>query len=102
MDDLSKILINSNTGCNINGKFINHLMYADDSVLIAPSPQSLQDMLNVCKVYAENNDIIYNAMKTVVMCVNPKSLRNLAVPNFVLHDKVLSQVLKYKYLGVIM
>jgi hypothetical protein len=76
-------------------------MYADDSVLIAPSPQSLQCMLNLCKDYAEANDIIYNIKKTVAMCIKPKSLKNLVIPNFCLQGKVLSKVLKYKYLGIV-
>ena len=37
MDNLSIELNNINIGCCIDGKIINHLMYADDIVLFAPS-----------------------------------------------------------------
>ena len=41
MDDLSHLLSNSNVGCVIDSVVCNHLFYADDSVLVAPSPEAL-------------------------------------------------------------
>ena len=52
MDELRLLLNKNETGCNVNSQFINHLMYADDCVLIAPFPKSLQQMLNLCESYA--------------------------------------------------
>ena len=37
MDDISNTLNSSRQGCIINGVPVNHIMYADDVVLIAPS-----------------------------------------------------------------
>ena len=37
MDDLSNKLNNVNAGCIIGSSLINHSMYADDLVLMAPS-----------------------------------------------------------------
>ena len=37
MDCLSESLCNTQTGCNVGGVMINHLMYADDLVIISPS-----------------------------------------------------------------
>ena len=42
VDDLSSSLINSSHGCRINDIVINHLFYADDLCLMAPSPAALQ------------------------------------------------------------
>ena len=42
MDCLSKYLCNTQTGCNVGGVMINHLMYADDLVIISPSAKGLQ------------------------------------------------------------
>ena len=36
MDDLSKCLNGSNTGCLVGDSIVNHLMYTDDSVLLSP------------------------------------------------------------------
>ena len=42
MDDLSVVLNNLNIGCCFNEIKINHLMYADDLVIISPSAISMQ------------------------------------------------------------
>ena len=36
VEDLSQILLQSKVGCHINGELVNHLFYADDTVLVAP------------------------------------------------------------------
>ena len=35
VDELSEKLKKCNVGCNLNGHLINHIMYADDLVLIS-------------------------------------------------------------------
>ena len=95
------IVNKSETGCNVHRQFINHLMYADDGVLIAPSPKSLQQMINICEKYADKEDIRYNPKKCVVMCVKPKTLKTLLVPNMDLQENNLCQVKRYQYLRVI-
>ena len=45
IDDLSTALNSLNIGCCINNKLINHLMYADDMVLLAPATAALQELL---------------------------------------------------------
>ena len=42
VDALSKSLNQSIVGCHFYSIFVNHLFYADDSVLIAPSPMALK------------------------------------------------------------
>ena len=64
-------------GCNFNGVFVNHLIYADDTVLLAPSPSVLQDRIDHCLKFAEGNDVFYNLMKTKCMCFRPKGMKNL-------------------------
>jgi hypothetical protein len=58
MDDLSTILNMSKVGCIMNGVKCNHLMYADDLVLLAPSARALQTLLKTCDLFAVDNDII--------------------------------------------
>ncbi len=60
MDGLSQSLNSQKIGCNINNVLINHLMYADDTVLISPSPRGLQRLIAQCEMYAKDCDIIFN------------------------------------------
>jgi hypothetical protein len=102
MDGLSNLLNKSNIGCCINGKVINHLLYADDSCIIASTPAALQKLLKLCCEYADDNTIIYNENKTKCMCFKPKSLNNLFVPSLFLNSVKLKFVSTLKYLGVML
>ena len=100
MDDLSNDLCNSGIGCHMNGTCVNHLMYADDTCLIAPSPSALSKLLSICAEFATNNLVKFNELKTKCMCFKPRNLGNLHVPDIKLYDQVLSFVDNTKYLGV--
>ena len=99
MDKLSHILNASRTGCNYNGAFINHLSYADDMCLIAPSARALQVLLDHCHRYAESHNIIYNGTKSVCMYVKSKKFKVSNIPKVKLGSNVLEYVPSYKYLG---
>ena len=101
MDELSCNLNQSYIGCSMNGMIINHLMYADDTCIIAPSPSALQELLDICADFAVSNFIIFNEKKTKCMCFKPNSLNGLFVPTLCLNDVPLTFVTSNKYLGVI-
>ena len=101
MDDLSKKLNMCKNGCQLNGTSMNHLIYADDMVLLAPSPDALQSLLNLCNQYANDHCIKYNARKTVCMTIVPKWLKSFNVPDFTLNGRKLKSVEQQKYLGVL-
>ena len=48
VDDLSQNLAMCKSGCYIDDQCINHVMYADDICLLAPSAIGLQRMSDVC------------------------------------------------------
>ena len=100
MDDLSNLLRKSRVGCFVNNMCLNHLMYADDSVLLAPSPKAFQSLINICEVYALENEITYNVIKTVCMCIKSKRLCDISVSDM-LNGKCLIWVVSHKYLGII-
>ncbi len=100
MDDLSVRLSKSFSGCFINGQSANHLLYADDSVLLAPSPHALQELIDICQNYANECGITYNIKKTKCMCVKPAARKDVNIPNVFLNSKPLVWVKKKKYLGV--
>ena len=45
MDDLSKKLKECKTGCMVGESLINHLIYADDLVIMSPYSAGLQQLL---------------------------------------------------------
>ena len=63
IDQLRKKVI----GCHFNGHFVGCFIYADDIILLAPSRDALNNMLDVCWEYAEAYDILFNATKTKYM-----------------------------------
>ena len=101
MDDLSVKLNETGVGCNINDIFINHLFYADDSVLLSPSAHGLQLLLNTCDEFANCKDITYNVKKTKCMIFLPKWLRDLKPHTFILGGRFLTTTCEHNYLGVI-
>ena len=100
-DDLSIQLSNSRIGCQMNGVMYNHFMYADDTVICAPCPSALQELLKICENHALDNGVLYNVKKTVCMCIKPKLHKRLHVPTFYLNGKSLAVTQQQKYLGVI-
>lgn len=100
MDELSVTLSNANLGCVMNGVFFNHLMYADDLVVLAPSPRAMQMLLNLCDNFARENHVIYNTRKTVCMCAKPKCFKSVFTPSFELCGTSLRYISSHKYLGV--
>ena len=101
MDELSDMLNASNVGCQINSTFSNHLMYADDTVLLAPSAKALQLLILICEKYAKDCDILFNVTKSVYMCIKPKELSAMQVPQVYLNLCPLKLVTQYKYLGIL-
>ena len=74
--ELSHQLNNSKVGCYINNVCINHLFYADDLCLMAPSPMGLQHLINICGNYGFENDILFNRSASVCMVVKPCDPKN--------------------------
>ena len=101
MDNLSYKLNDCGVGCVVNLVLVNHLAYADDMILIAPSRRALQVLLNTCSVYAAHHDIIYSTEKSFCMICWPKRFLYKFIPDFFLQNDKLDFVNEYKYLGVL-
>ena len=86
MDELSARLNNLKIGCSIDDLFINHLMYADDLVLISPSTRGLSRLIEECQQYGLEFDILFNSKKSAVMFFKPDFLRNTNFPNFKINN----------------
>ena len=102
IDELSARLRSIRTGCVVDDKVVNHLIYADDIVLFSPTANGLQRLLNACNSFAEEFKLSFNPMKSVCMTLNQnKKLDCIPVPTFLLQGKALAIVDEIKYLGSI-
>ena len=98
MDDLSVKLNETKVGCHLDNVSFNHLSFADDMSLLAPSPAAMQILLNICEEYAVKHDIVYNTRKTWCMCIKPAKVK-LIVPDMYLCGQLLKNTDSFKYLG---
>ena len=65
INDLSIRLSQTGIGGSIGGKFVNHMMYADDLCVISLSSSGLQLLLNICTDYSQLHDLTFNVKISV-------------------------------------
>ena len=98
VDDLSHELTLCKSGCNINDQCMNHVMYADDICLMAPSAIGMQKMLEACFDFSLRNDIMFNPVKSLCVTFKPKNSK-LSCPSVRLDSNILEYISQTKYLG---
>ena len=86
------------SGCYINEQCKDHVIYADDICLLAPSAIGLQQILELCFNFSICNDIIFNPVKFVCVAFQPKKSK-LLCPNVTLDYSVSEYIRPTKYLG---
>ena len=67
VDDALVRLNETDLGCHLCGLFINAIMYADDIILMSPSIQSLQNLVNLCELEFRDMNLRFNVAK-IQMC----------------------------------
>ena len=87
-------------GCHINDIVINHLFYADDLCLMAPSPAALQVLINICSQFSDDNDLTFNPNKSMCMVMKPRKYK-LSCPSVYIDTTEISYIDTAKYIGVI-
>ena len=87
------------THFKLNSNPVNHIMYADDLVLIAPSVAGMNKILKLCKGFGSQHDIKYNPTKSCSMSFRSKLLKGVTLPKFVLNGEYIDEVEQSKYLG---
>ena len=99
MDDLSQSLNSCKTGCWSGEMMTNHLMYADDLVLLSPSATGLRELLLACEKYSKEHAIIYNSKKSSVLICKNRATLHVPSPSFAVNDIAIGEVANVKYLG---
>ena len=84
-------------GMRIGGRNINNIRYADDTVLVADSPEKLQLLINALEVAGLEKGIKINFGKTKTMGITKK--RQRLVVDVSLQQRRIEQVDKFTYLG---
>ena len=73
LDDLLRKLRELKLGCHIGGYWLGGCGYADDLILLAPSRDVLQRMLEVCEAYASDHNLVFSTdpepSKSKSMCM---------------------------------
>ena len=94
----SEALDNETRGVIVNGKAINTVRYADDTVLLAINPDNIQHLLQRLVECCENYDLRINTRKTKLMIVSKSVIQQNQV-NLVINNDTVETVQTYKYLG---
>ena len=63
---------------------------ADDTLLLAPSPTALQNLIDICCHYFTSHRLVVNSKKCKCVAVCPKSLRDLCIPKLFVNGSVLT------------
>ena len=99
MDDLSSALNKCPAGCFVGTLLVNHLMYADDLVLICPSANGLRMLLKVCEKFGMTHDVKYNSEKSSVMIKRSRDMKGVQFGDFLVRGEVIPYKDIAKYLG---
>ncbi len=102
IDDLSFLLKSVFYGCFINSICVNHLAYADDYVLLAPSPTALQSLIDVAVDYFTKNKLVISVKKTKCMSIKSRNDKNIYVPKFYIDENVIPVTKEFSYLGYVL
>ena len=85
IDDLSVALNGKKIGCVVNYMIINHLMYADDIVIISPSSIGLIELIDTCHEFGSKNDIKFNTSKSAILPFLPEDKKKFKIPTLYLN-----------------
>jgi hypothetical protein len=93
--DLHKHLSTTGLPASLSGLLrFNHLLYADDLVLVAKNPQEGQRLLSVCETWALSHGFLFAPKKCAIVSTYSKA------PDTLLYGEIVKVVPTYKYLGV--
>ena len=72
IDDIVKLFVRNNIGCNLGFVCVSIFLYADDIILLTPSVEALQQMINLCEQQLSSLDMCLNAKKSLCMRFGPR------------------------------
>ena len=91
--------MNKTVGCSFNGTIINHLYFADDLALIAPSSNVMQKLITECESYAEVYGLKFNELKSVLLPFKLINFKMKPCMNICLNGAPIHVETSCRYLG---
>ena len=101
INDLSNYLRATKVGIYFGDVFVNHLLYADDLVILAQEQTDLQKLLDTLTVWCQRWRMCVNSDKSAVVHFRPKT-HNVIKQSFHVCSTNLQIKSEYKYLGVVL
>ena len=99
INDLIKILRMMSIGCHILKYFIASILFADDMTLLAPTRNSMQQLLDVCADYCVKFCLKFNVNKTKMLVFGKMYAVTNSLATFCLNGDTIEYVDSCKYLG---
>ena len=59
---------------------MNHLMYADDLVIMSPSVAGLYKLRHICESFGLSHDVLFNNKKSSIMSFRAGNLKDAHLP----------------------
>ena len=90
---------------DLNQKLFNHLLYADELVLISETPAGLQHCVDALQSFCNDWGLSVNTKKTKIMILSNTCIKNRSVLDghcFYFGPQPLKTTSEYKYLGIIL
>jgi len=75
IDGLLERLARSQTGCTVGAIYVGALAYADDILVLAPTPSAMRLLLQICDNNAKEYNITFNASKSKCTYIPPYKCR---------------------------
>ena len=99
-DLATKIERSSSPGLKLLNKEIKCLLFADDLLLLSPSPEALQESLNIINEYSITWALPINLDKSKIIVFQKRHSKHNNYYSFTIGEEKLEQVKKYCYLGL--
>ena len=100
VNDLSVKLNSCHVRCYYSGGCINHIMYADDLVIMSPSVAGLYKLLHmICESFGLSHDVLFNNKTISIMSFRTGNLKDAHLPLCTLNGEVLCDSACVKDLG---
>ena len=80
VDDLSVTLNSCHVGCYYSGGCINHLMYADDLVIMSPPVAGLYKLIHIWESFGLSHDVLFNNKESIIMSFRAGNLKDAHLP----------------------
>ena len=101
LDEIADVINKLTEGCELDGKKINIIIYADDIVVLGPTKWAIKKIMEVLTKKLEEKGLEVNMEKTVALEFN-KVNKEIENDTIKIAGKEINWVSKVKYLGVIL